>query len=111
MTAHRVAGRSEVGERVLAARAGSRFVILLEVDGELRAYRDRCPHQGVQLSRGERHGAELTCTTHGWRFDARTGACRYAEGEPCEPHALERYRCWEEEGAVWVDPDEILPVR
>lgn len=105
MTAHRVTSRDAVAEGMVAGRAGSRFVIVVEVEGELRAYRDRCPHQGVQLSRGELRGGELTCRTHGWRFDATTGACRYAEGEPLESHALERYRCWEEDGDVWVDPE------
>lgn len=109
MTAHRVADREAVGAGMLAVRAGARFVIVMEVGGELRAYRDRCPHQGVQLSRGDRRGDELTCRTHGWRFDAVTGACRYAEGEPCHGNALERYRCWEEDGGVYVDPDAILP--
>jgi toluene monooxygenase system ferredoxin subunit len=52
---------------------GAHSVLLLNVDGELHAYGDRCPHQGVSLSEGEFDGSRLTCRAHRWRFDAGTG--------------------------------------
>ena len=52
---------------------GSRDVLLINVDGELRAYEDRCPHQEWPLRDGELDGRELTCTNHLWVFDAVTG--------------------------------------
>jgi vanillate O-demethylase monooxygenase subunit len=38
------------------------------VDGELRAFRDRCPHRRAPLTAGRLVGRELECGYHGWRF-------------------------------------------
>ena len=48
--------------------AGKKLV-LLNVDGEIRAFEDRCP----QLSEGDIDGRTLTCAVHLWEFDAVTG--------------------------------------
>jgi toluene monooxygenase system ferredoxin subunit len=53
--------------------AGGLAVLLLDVDGEVHAYEDRCAHQQVKLSDGRLEGCELVCWAHGWRYDARTG--------------------------------------
>lgn len=73
--------------------AGNLGVLLVKTHGgELRAYRDRCPHAGAPLSRGyvlEHVEAEsedggyalnggvtvLRCPWHGMEFNAATGAC------------------------------------
>ncbi|WP_026239885.1 Rieske 2Fe-2S domain-containing protein [Parafrankia discariae] len=49
-------------------------VLLLKVDGGIRAYDGTCPHQGVSLVEGELENGVLTCRAHEWQFDARTGA-------------------------------------
>jgi UDP-MurNAc hydroxylase len=42
-----------------------------------------CPHRTADLAVfGELDGDEIVCTLHGWRFDARTGACRNADDRP-----------------------------
>ena len=48
-------------------------VLLLNVDGEIHAYADACPHQAVSLSEGEFDGRRLTCRAHRWRFDVGSG--------------------------------------
>ena len=48
-------------------------IILVNVEGEVRAYRDRCPHQEWPLSDGDLDGDVLTCINHMWEFDAVTG--------------------------------------
>lgn len=48
-------------------------LVLLRVDGELRAFDGLCPHQGALLGEGELDDGVLVCRNHGWRFDARTG--------------------------------------
>jgi toluene monooxygenase system ferredoxin subunit len=48
-------------------------VLLVNIDDEVRAYVDSCPHQGSRLSDGDLAGRELTCATHQWQFDALTG--------------------------------------
>jgi toluene monooxygenase system ferredoxin subunit len=48
-------------------------IVLLNVAGEIRAFADRCPHRGGQLSEGALDGCTLTCANHLWEFDALTG--------------------------------------
>ena len=48
-------------------------VVLCNVDGELFAYEDRCPHLANPLSHGVLQQNTLRCAAHEWEFDARTG--------------------------------------
>jgi nitrite reductase/ring-hydroxylating ferredoxin subunit len=48
-------------------------LILLRHEGGISAYLDACPHEGAQLSFGERQGDVLVCAKHLWEFDVRSG--------------------------------------
>ena len=48
-------------------------IVLLNVAGEIRAFEDRCPHLGSQLSEGILDESTLTCAVHLWEFNALTG--------------------------------------
>ncbi len=48
-------------------------LILMRHEGGIAAYLDACPHEGAQLSFGEREGDVLICAKHLWEFDVRTG--------------------------------------
>lgn len=48
-------------------------VLLVNVEGMVRAFEDRCAHQAVPLSQGRFADGILTCSAHEWTFDARTG--------------------------------------
>ena len=50
-----------------------RPVLLVRLDDGIRAYADRCSHQGVRLSEGRLAGHELTCHAHEWSYDVATG--------------------------------------
>lgn len=52
---------------------GDAEVLLVNVDGEFRAYDAICPHQSVPLVEGTLEGGVLTCRAHQWSFDACTG--------------------------------------
>lgn len=71
-----------------AVSVGSTSVLLVNVDGEVRAYKNRCPHQDWALDEGDFDGRILTCSRHMWEFDALSGAginpdnCNLA-GLPC----------------------------
>ena len=54
-------------------RAGDTTILLLKINGQFRAYQGHCPHQGAALVEGELEGGLLTCTAHGWQFDATSG--------------------------------------
>jgi len=57
-------------------------VCLLRCRGELTAFLDECPHQGMPLSAGEiLPDGTLECSWHGARFDCRTGAVRQGPAE------------------------------
>ena len=44
-------------------------VLFVNIEGEVHAYRDRCPHAGTPLNQGLLEGSVLTCPTHLWQFD------------------------------------------
>ena len=52
---------------------GEEEVLVLKVDGEIRAYDGVCPHQSQSLVEGELEGGTLTCRAHEWQFDALSG--------------------------------------
>ena len=81
------------GRKLVTVRG--REVVVFNVEGELFALLDRCPHQGGSLCRGKlvglvesdepgryryhRQGEIIRCPWHGWEFDLRTGKSR------CDP--------------------------
>jgi toluene monooxygenase system ferredoxin subunit len=74
-------------------------VLLMNVDGDVRAYHNRCPHQDWALDEGDFDGKVLTCSRHLWEFDARSGAGR--NPATC---SLTSYPCRvDEEGMIQVD--------
>ncbi|MCL4421718.1 MAG: Rieske 2Fe-2S domain-containing protein [Actinobacteria bacterium] len=52
---------------------GGQQVLLVNADGEIRAFEDRCPHLGSRLSEGDLDGCTLVCGKHLWEFDVLTG--------------------------------------
>ena len=44
-------------------------VLLVNINGEVYAYRDKCPHAGTPLSQGLLEDGVLTCSAHLWQFD------------------------------------------
>lgn len=76
------------GQRKLVAVDGVE-IAMVNMDGQLFAFRNRCPHQGVEMIYGSVSGAMLPsdpgefiygcdnqiirCPLHGWEFDMRTG--------------------------------------
>jgi toluene monooxygenase system ferredoxin subunit len=74
-------------------------VLLVNVDGEIRAYQNRCPHQAWALDEGDFDGATLTCVRHMWQFDAASG-----QGVNPDDCSLNRYPCEVgEDGMIRVD--------
>ncbi|HSL95495.1 MAG TPA: Rieske (2Fe-2S) protein [Thermoleophilia bacterium] len=48
-------------------------VLLVRLDGELHAIRNKCAHMACPLEEGLLEGPILTCPCHDWRFDVRSG--------------------------------------
>ena len=71
---------------------------------QVRAFRNHCPHRGLELDWQERHffdekGTALVCAVHGARYDPASGACLKG---PCRGSALESMVCKECAGLVVV---------
>jgi toluene monooxygenase system ferredoxin subunit len=48
-------------------------ILLVNLDGAIHAYEDRCAHKAAALSKGKLEGHVLTCWVHEWRYDLATG--------------------------------------
>lgn len=60
--------------------ADGREIVLLNVDGALRAVDRACPHEEGDLGEGLLFGKNIKCPVHGWIFDLRTGRCLNQRG-------------------------------
>src|ERR1041384_7293266 len=81
-------------------------ILLINLDGHIYAYEDRCAHLGLPLSAGQLHGCVLTCAAHEWQYDARTGGGlnpRHVKLRPLPAKV--------EDGAIWVDVDLAPAIR
>ena len=62
----------------------------------------RCLHRGALMSDGSIEGEDLICGVHQWDYSYKTGVSSYNPEEK-----LHRFGSWVEDGAVWVDEEEI----
>lgn len=53
--------------------AGGRFICVANVDGELYATDNTCPHWGGPLGQGSIKNGRIICPWHGWEYDPKTG--------------------------------------
>lgn len=59
------------GTRVVAA--GDVELVVCNVEGELYAFENRCPHQDFGRGDARLRGHLIECSLHGGRFDVRDG--------------------------------------
>lgn len=124
MKRHPVAQAGEIppGGRKLVS-VGRIEIGLFNVGGEVRAYRNACPHAGGPVCQGRISGTSmpskvyeyiygmegriLRCPWHGWEFDLRTGG-HIVDPEtrlkeiPVETGGLERYPMEQRDGTLYV---------
>ncbi|MFQ5554525.1 MAG: glutamate synthase-related protein [Acidimicrobiia bacterium] len=62
----------------------------------------RCLHRGALLSDGTVEGDNLICGVHNWDYRIQTGVSEYHNDQ-----ALHRFASWVDDGALWVDGEEI----
>lgn len=61
--------------KITAIEIDDRTVLLTRIDGKIHAFSARCPHASGDLREGELHRGRISCPTHGWKFDIRSGRC------------------------------------
>ena len=54
-------------------KAEERQVVVFNIDGEMRAILNTCPHAGLPLADTERRGKVITCPFHGYAYHLDTG--------------------------------------
>ena len=71
------------------------------------AFRDLCPHRGIQLSAGRIENDNVVCPFHGWQFNA-DGACTHipslVAGQDVDVNKIRvrRYPVREQQGNIWI---------
>ena len=71
---HAVANIDDIWEGEMeAVEVEGKSVLLINLDGEVVAYQNRCPHQDWPLNDGDLEEKKLTCAQHLWEFDVATG--------------------------------------
>jgi toluene monooxygenase system ferredoxin subunit len=78
-------------------------VVILNLQGRVHAYLDRCPHLGVALSRGTFEDGIVTCPGHGYRFRA--------DGSGVNPQSctLSALPVQVEDGRILIDLEGVTP--
>jgi glutamate synthase domain-containing protein 2 len=62
----------------------------------------RCLHRGALMSDGSIEGKDLICGVHQWDYSYETGVSSYNPEEK-----LHSFQSWIEDGAIWVNEEEI----
>ncbi|WP_298183294.1 Rieske (2Fe-2S) protein [uncultured Pseudomonas sp.] len=74
-------------------------------DGQLYAYRNRCPHRGIPLEWQpdqflDASASLIQCATHGALFLIESGEC---VAGPCAGQSLQELATREDDQGIWVD--------
>jgi nitrite reductase/ring-hydroxylating ferredoxin subunit len=68
-------------DQPLGVSVGDAKIGVYEVDGQLHAIEDICPHAAALLTQGFTDGCEVECPLHNAVFDVTNG--KHLRGEPC----------------------------
>lgn len=70
-------GQAPVAGQVAEAEVEGVAVCLANVNGELSALNNMCPHRQGPLGQGWLEGSAVVCPWHSWTFDVKTGLTEY----------------------------------
>lgn len=78
-------------------------------DGQLYAYRNRCPHRGIPLEWLpdqflDASASLIQCATHGALFLIESGEC---VAGPCAGQSLQELAIREDDQGIWVELNNI----
>ncbi|AHV93452.1 Rieske (2Fe-2S) protein [Bordetella holmesii] len=86
---HEVSHIDDIWEgEMTGVEVNGKKVLLINTDGDIHAYHDRCPHQQWPLHDGDLSDGVLTCAQHLWQFDVTT-----AKGINPSTCQLHKYPC------------------
>jgi len=84
------------------ALVGEVDLVVVRWGEEVSVMYGRCLHRGALMSDGFVEGNNLICGLHYWDYRLDTGVSEYDNSE-----SLPKFESWIEDGAIWVDTDEI----
>lgn len=77
-------------------------LVIVRYDDNVSVLYGRCLHRGALLADGFVRGEDLICGVHDWDYRYETGVSAYKNDD-----VLHKFSAWIEDGAVWVDEDEV----
>jgi nitrite reductase (NADH) small subunit len=63
-------------------------LLMINIDGAVYVYDNRCPHQSGRLSDGEFANGVIVCPNHRWEFCALSGRGINPTGQQLNPHRV-----------------------
>ncbi len=84
---------------LLHAKAGDEVLCLANVNGQIVAVGDRCPHANWSLGYGSLEGEDIVCPGHGMLFNVRN--CTL-DAYQVAPDRAFRVQVKVEDGGIWV---------
>ncbi|MEX3926811.1 Rieske (2Fe-2S) protein [Paraburkholderia sp. BR10936] len=63
-------------------------LLMINIDGAVLAYENRCPHMGGRLSDGEFANGVVVCPNHRWEFCAHSGHGINPSGPQLKPYRV-----------------------
>ncbi|MEX3842909.1 Rieske (2Fe-2S) protein [Paraburkholderia sp. BR10882] len=63
-------------------------LLMINIDGAVLAYENRCPHMGGRLSDGEFANGVVVCPNHRWEFCAHSGRGINPSGPQLKPYRV-----------------------
>ena len=88
-----------------------KLVFWRDGSGRVSCLRDRCPHRGVELSKGQLVNGHLQCPFHGFEYDASGKVCKipaYGRNfEVPERFQVSRYATHEAHGFIFIYWGEV----
>lgn len=96
---------SPASGQVIEAEGGGLSICLANVDGELSALDNWCPHRRGPLGQGWVEGNAVVCPWHSWAFNAKTGVADYPDNERVAVFPVKT-----EAGVILIElPDSFSP--
>lgn len=72
------------GKAIVVQAPDGKEIALFNLNGQICALDNACPHMGGPLGEGEIENDIVTCPWHGWQFNICTGKCQNMPGEDAE---------------------------
>ncbi len=102
---HAVAYSGQLKDKPLGVTLLGESVVVVRLQGQVRAMHGRCPHKGTAFALGDVVDGTLECPYHGWRFNGEGQCVRVPAREELTQAmnvSVDCYHAAEHIGIIWV---------